>query len=496
LLKHERLISMISSLLMLLSPMELVLSFQLSLPRNIVKISHSWSSLASSSSSSSDNFYNDFEGYGADGDDGDAIDDAIDSSNSNSASNSNSNKQDDEYIDSENLGDWRTFRMNLAETGVPTDKKQKDIPRKSVSKENEAVLRSQSKLLFDEYETGVWSHQISLPEIGALTLRMPLEVEIYRNSKQNNSIRNTNNNKFTMEINDNDKVRVWYRKAHKMAEQELNDIGTKAENGQIDATKLSDRARQFLEIYLDNQETWQEVCLVLEQNPNDGTATSLVLNRPMAFKVSQNLASLILHGSVVTNKQYVSTDIPQLEKFMEAFGQECAVYIGGPDDQDKPAILIHGFPELDGAKELAPGTNIYRGGLNAAVEGVLNGNYKPLDFRFFVGRHGYDQNKLELDAMIGKIQPVACARALALKQCISLPKPLWHEVMELCGGEFKKISSLELQKMSDLGGWQVEADDDDDDDDDIDDDDIDNDEIVDELDQLDIDEDDEDDVSI
>jgi putative transcriptional regulator len=45
---------------------------------------------------------------------------------------------------------------------------------------------------------------------------------------------------------------------------------------------------------------------------------------------------------------------------------------------------------------------------------------------------------------------VACARALALKQCIQLPKPLWHEVMEFCGGELSEISKLEFQKRTDL----------------------------------------------
>ena len=32
---------------------------------------------------------------------------------------------------------------------------------------------------------------------------------------------------------------------------------------------------------------------------------------------------------------------------------------------------------------------------------------------------------------------------VALKQCLGLPKPLWHEVMELCGGECATLSRLE-----------------------------------------------------
>lgn len=88
----------------------------------------------------SNNFYNDF-GDSAFG-----------------QSENNDDEEDDDYIDTEQLGDWRTFRMNLAETGSPTDKKSSVAPRKSVSKENEALLRTQSKLLADEYEKGIWAH--------------------------------------------------------------------------------------------------------------------------------------------------------------------------------------------------------------------------------------------------------------------------------------------------------------------------------------------------
>jgi len=51
---------------------------------------------------------------------------------------------------------------------------------------------------------------------------------------------------------------------------------------------------------------------------------------------------------------------------------------------------------------------------------------------------------------LGKYQPIASARCIALKQCIALPKPLWHEVLELCGGELKDISALEFAKRDDL----------------------------------------------
>ena len=44
----------------------------------------------------------------------------------------------------------------------------------------------------------------------------------------------------------------------------------------------------------------------------------------------------------------------------------------------------------------------------------------------------------------------ACARPVALKQCLGLPKPLWHEVMELCGDWCAELSQIEIQKRTDL----------------------------------------------
>ena len=163
---------------------------------------------------------------------------------------------------------------------------------------------------------------------------------------------------------------------------------------------------------------------MLDRNEKRGTATTLVLNRPMAMKLTENLAQLVLQGAFVANDPKSRKD---LVKFMLAFGNECAVYVGGSQAQEEPAIMIHGFGNLPGAVEISPGSGIYQGGVPAAAEGVLAGTYKPLDFRFFVGRHEYEESTLDVQVLLGKYQPIACARSLVLKQCISLPKPLWHE---------------------------------------------------------------------
>ena len=65
--------------------------------------------------------------------------------------------------------------------------------------------------------------------------------------------------------------------------------------------------------------------------------------------------------------------------------------------------------------------------------------FSPLAFRWFLGRH------MALSARSGEWLPVACSRPLILKQSardVAMPTPLWHEVLELCGGECRELSRL------------------------------------------------------
>jgi len=224
------------------------------------------------------------------------------------------------------------------------------------------------------------------------------------------------------------------------------------ENGEINPRQLDSKSENLLKLYLDNQETWQAVCVVAKKDELNGSATTYAINRPMAFQLTENLARLLLFGApqAMADSKVPVSQLNRYSKFLRAFEKSCAVYVGGPDGQSKEAVMIHGIADLEGAEEIAPGTGIYIGGIDAAVDGVLKGTFKPLDFRFFVGHHNYKDGDLDVAIYSNKYQPIACARSLALKQCIQLPKPLWHEVMELCGGELREVSRLELMKRSDI----------------------------------------------
>ena len=125
---------------------------------------------------------------------------------------------------------------------------------------------------------------------------------------------------------------------------------------------------------------------------------------------------LLLQGNTGSGAGSFSYDFA--DKVVQAFGKEAGVYLGGSDLADEPAMLIHGIPDLPGARELAPGTNIFCGGWEAAVDGVLNDRYKPLDFRFFIGRQSYDpKENPQRGNLFGKIQQgsyIACACARSI----------------------------------------------------------------------------------
>jgi putative transcriptional regulator len=85
-----------------------------------------------------------------------------------------------------------------------------------------------------------------------------------------------------------------------------------------------------------------------------------------------------------------------------------------------------------------------------AARNVIDHVNDPLDFRFFIGKHTWPAAELNTKIRHGVYLPVACSRAIALKQCLGLPKPLWHEVMEMLGGEWDELSASELIKRTDL----------------------------------------------
>lgn len=87
---------------------------------------------------------------------------------------------------------------------------------------------------------------------------------------------------------------------------------------------------------------------------------------------------------------------------------------------DEPGVCIHGRADLARSEELSPGAGLFAISVADALDAVLCGDAKQSDFRLFLGRHE------GLTTAMGEWCAVACARPLMLKECRSLPTPLWH----------------------------------------------------------------------
>jgi putative transcriptional regulator len=116
-----------------------------------------------------------------------------------------------------------------------------------------------------------------------------------------------------------------------------------------------------------------------------------------------------------------------------------ALYFGG-DVGDGTVSFLHGRADVEGSVEVLPG--VYLGGYDSACELVKQDAEAcgPDEFKFFARYCGWAPGQLESECERGVWYPIAAAKELALKQVIKLPKPLWREILELCGGELESMA--------------------------------------------------------
>uniref|UniRef100_A0A7S0LJD4 Selenoprotein O n=1 Tax=Coccolithus braarudii TaxID=221442 RepID=A0A7S0LJD4_9EUKA len=374
--------------------------------------------------------------------------------------------------------EWREFRQRLITRGLPLTSEdgveepsraegEGQVQRQSVAPANEALLAQQNAKLFEEYMNGAWAH-VSPLEAGGLACRLPLQAQLTEQMRQQ-PLALSNDDDLAVSESDTLGTRLqkmllrelpavadggadkraelektWnqnsaycFRLADRLLIESLQGVAARATDGKIDARSLKPHESQLVQLYQESQEEWQQVVLVL--GVDGSQAEGVALNRPLGRGINAQLAQLLLSGELSSTEAAAAAD-----DFMLAFGREGAVYVGGPSKQREGGLLVHGFGHLEGAVEVSPGTRIYRGGALAAIDAVKSGELSPLDFRWFVGR------QTGISTAEAGWSAVACARPLALKQCLGLPKPLWHEVLELCGGDLAVWSQIELMKRTDL----------------------------------------------
>ena len=400
--------------------------------------------------------------------------------------------------------DWRSFRAKLIEKGLTTtttastprpppasDARSAEFTLEETSEKtlkldpkNLELAMSQSPSLKDEL-SGSWAHALVAPEVGGLLIRRPLELqivvashtewgkrfrdfarvdEVKRQRDQDRKIpsmlleKKNPEDYFFAESKDKDdasdlKSVLLYRVAKRFLKGELQRIaqkGTPDSSGRlvVDARSLTDMDKRLLDLRQQYLETWQEVILVVGHNETTGTWNGVVLNRPAATKTNHRLSAAIC---AALEQDGIA---PTPSTFQEAFGPKFAAYVGCPQrtktaKQKDEALMLSGVPNLEGAHELAPGLGIYRGGSQAAIHKVIAKANDPFDFKFFLGSYEWQPGELEKYIDDGLYQPAACSRAVALKQCLDLPMPMWHEVSQMLGGPIAEASNRELIKSND-----------------------------------------------
>lgn len=207
---------------------------------------------------------------------------------------------EEELDTKEILGGWRSFRLALMESGLPTQTTECTIqqvtpkggslpPRrnrrksssdnshvikksrrpKNISLKNLCLLKKQNLPLAREFMNEVWSHEISQPEVGGILCRLPLQMQLWR--LEDKSLTGIN---FQKEVQMSDNaflddgsnllsysyssmsplaahMLLQYQRGSRFMKQELNKILRHSEDGKIDSRNLSKELKEFLIMYQD-----------------------------------------------------------------------------------------------------------------------------------------------------------------------------------------------------------------------------------------------------
>lgn len=73
---------------------------------------------------------------------------------------------------------------------------------------------------------------------------------------------------------------------------------------------------------------------------------------------------------------------------------------------------------------------------------MSSGRRTAAAFKFLSGCIVWQPGELEKEVAAGAWRTAACSRSLVLKQCLSLPVPLWVETLRLMGGECAEEAAM------------------------------------------------------
>lgn len=314
--------------------------------------------------------------------------------------------------------DWQAFRARLVES----ERGQGWDARKS-SANNWALLEKQDKELSQQ---PAWAFETSgLIEVGALLVHQPIEEQVLLDSQLSAAL-NASREPLELleetEAPDTPTAAASARWAE--AKRWINDSVEEALN-QIRKRRRrpTDLQLRLLQKYALYQQTWQHVVLLVSHDAEG--SRGLVLNRPLASNITDALGLLEEYGDFKGSAEAFVTGLAG-----------SPVYLGGQDG--KGLTVLSKYGDLDGSTELCPG--IFLVPPEVALNARVLGQRRPIDFRIHLGCCKWSSGRLQKEVAEGLWRTVAASALMTLKHCLKLPKPLWSEVMELCGDEAAALS--------------------------------------------------------
>eukprot|EP00668_Euglena_longa_P017673 GGOE01022106.1.p1 GENE.GGOE01022106.1~~GGOE01022106.1.p1 ORF type:complete len:435 (-),score=39.68 GGOE01022106.1:201-1346(-) len=112
------------------------------------------------------------------------------------------------------------------------------------------------------------------------------------------------------------------------------------------------------------------------------------------------------------------------------------LYFGG--DVGRRTRILHPFSGLKKSAQIIPG--VYTSALDQVLPIVQEDCKKAADVKFFCGYAGWGPGQLQRECDDGVWWVMAASSDIPMRDCVDPSKPLWCEVLELCGGDWAKIA--------------------------------------------------------
>lgn len=158
-----------------------------------------------------------------------------------------------------------------------------------------------------------------------------------------------------------------------------------------------------------------EVVIFIVSHSSEQGSIGLILNRP----------------SILTMSRTMMRNDAGDSQLRDIFGDN-RLYCGGNRDQEIIKIL-HRYGDVLPGREIIPG--VYESNAVSSAKEQYS-ECKTSAFKFFSGYEYWAPGELQKEVDMGMYTITSCSKTLILKNCLSLPIPLWCEINLRLGGEY------------------------------------------------------------